>query len=207
MAENTVLQSFWRQVREKKDEIALMEKREGRWEELTWGQLGKAVSSLALSLRERGVKKGDKLVIFSENCVNWTVADLAILLVGGITVPVYASSTKEQAKYIINHCAASWVFLENEEKAAVIGDLEEELSSLEKIVIFQADLSQSSLDKGYLLMAELCQTVFKTEELERLVSESREILPQREATYLYTSGTTGPPKGCVITHENIFYVC
>ncbi len=145
------------------------------------------VCSLGEGLRALGVKKGEAVALFSSTRVEWTLCDLAILSIGAVTVPIYQSNTAEQASYLIEDSKARAVFVEN-------GELLNKVRQLKRDFIL---LSGTASD---------CQTfaslIGRKSDQEGWRRRAGQILPTDVASYVYTSGTTGPPKGAILTHQN-----
>ena len=99
--EGTIVHVFYRWVTTRPGKTALMERRSGRWTAVSWREFGNKVEEIAFGLRKLGVKKGDRVAILAPNCVAWTFADMAILSLGAVSVPIYATSTSGQVRYIL----------------------------------------------------------------------------------------------------------
>jgi long-chain acyl-CoA synthetase len=163
------------------------------------------VRDLALGLSSLGVGAGDRVVIMSESRPEWLLADLAILTLGAVTVPVYATLTPGQARYIIQDAGARLAFVSTAEQLEKLQRVRHELPSLEAIATF-APLEHPSTSVVAL------DTVAARGHA-RLMGEwgigrqfrdtARAIRPEQLATIIYTSGTTGEPKGVMLSHRNL----
>ena len=102
-------QIFYDRVKESKDKPFLWSKKNEIWNSVTWGEDTLKVKELASGLKSHGIKPGDRVVIVSENRPEWIIADLAITLIGGITVPAYTTNTEDDHQYIIKHSEAKAV--------------------------------------------------------------------------------------------------
>ncbi len=162
------------------DAAAFSFHRDGRWQNMSWNQARRKVVFLAGLLEKRGIKSGDRVAILSATRVEWTLADLAILSVGAVTVPIYPSNTAEQIDYILKNSESKLLFVENSKQA-------EKARGMPVI-----PMEGESEDLGWDLKSE--EDAYR----ERL----KKIAPQDVATIVYTSGTTGHPKGVVLTHAN-----
>jgi long-chain acyl-CoA synthetase len=163
------------------------------------------VRDLALGLASLGVGMGDRVVIMSESRPEWLTADLAILTLGGVTVPVYATLTPGQARYIIQDSGARVAFVSTAEQLEKLQDVRHQLPALEAIVTFAAapvgSTSVLSLDA---LMARGHTRLMGEWGVGRQFRDTtREIRPGQLATIIYTSGTTGEPKGVMLSHANL----
>ena len=202
----TIVHVFNRWVKNDPGRIALKEKRDGSWVDIHWGEFGDRVEKIAFALKALNIEKGDKVVIFSENRVEWTYADMAILATGAVTVPLYASSSADQTRYIVNHSEARIIFVNSKEQAAKVTEVRGEIPSLEKMIIFNADEKDDSCDYTLEEFYELGgqEKAKRSESLDDLV---KEVSLDDISTIMYTSGTTSRPKGCILGHDNIMFVC
>lgn len=184
-------------------ELALRHKRLGRWREYAWEEYARRVAAVGLGLAELGVEAGDRVAVHSANRPAWLFADLGAQGIGAITVGVYPTSPAAEVEYLLGHCGAKVLVAEDQEQLDKALDVRERLPSLERIVV---------IDPRGLAAVESDPTLLSFEELERL-GERREraefqrrvaALEEAEpAIIVYTSGTTGPPKGAMLTHRNL----
>lgn len=180
--------------------VCLRYKEDGRWQELTWREAYSRILDLAGGLRKLGVQKGDRVCIFAKTRYEWTLADMAILACGGVSVPIYESSLPEQAAFIINNSGARILFAENENQLGKIRKVLHELPNLKQIVLIETGPDFKKED-GLYLFDELL--VLGSGSGADVFNHSVEKLkPEDEASFVYTSGTTGPPKGAILTHGN-----
>lgn len=185
------------------DRTALRRVVAGQWSGLAWAEYGSAVEEIAAGLVGCGTQPGDRVGLLSFNRLEWHLADVGTLSAGGVTVPVYQTSSAEQVEYILGHAGARICFVENLAELAKILERRDALPELVRVVVFDdTDLAQ---DDFVVSLAQL-----RAEGREHLRAEPRAvderadaISPDDLATIVYTSGTTGPPKGAMITHANI----
>jgi len=174
----------------------MLSRRENIWVPISSETLSAGAGGVARALRGWGICRGDRVAILSENRPEWMIVDFASLLLGAVTVPIYATLTAEQTAYILRDSGARVIFLSSEMQLQKVLSIREQ-TSLERIVIMDAS-SAVGADR----MQELwCDGDFSLGvELE---TAARSITPEDLATIIYTSGTTGTPKGVMLSHGNM----
>jgi long-chain acyl-CoA synthetase len=168
---------------------------EKKYRDITYQQLYELTSRVASSIREFGIKKSDTVGIFSHNRPEWAIADLAILKLGGIVVPLYPTLPDSYVKYIVTDAKIKLMFVEDAGLVHVIDRIRNGAPHLEQVVLF--DASTSGAGKNELKFDEMMKA--ESEAIE----ENGAVTGEDVATIVYTSGTTGEPKGVVLTHDNI----
>ena len=159
-----------------------------RWTELSYDEAVTAAREIAGGLIDQGVEPGDRVAIFSDTRPEWTLADLGVILAGAIAVPIYQTSSAEEARHVLSDSEAKVVFVENEELLKTAREAGRELDVGLYIVFDDADLDKLR-KRG-------------REHLDEVHERVEGIDADDVFTIIYTSGTTGPPKGCVLTHGN-----
>jgi long-chain acyl-CoA synthetase len=162
----------------------------GQWQDVTAAAFAAEVAALARGIMAAGIEAGDRVGLMSRTRYEWTLADYAIWMAGAVTVPVYETSSDEQVEWILSNSGARAVFAETSEHAATIGAVRGRLPALDK-GIWKID------DLDALAAAGLDITAGQLEE-RRTQRGAADL-----ATIVYTSGTTGRPKGCELTHGNL----
>jgi long-chain acyl-CoA synthetase len=165
----------------------------GRWEDVTASQFADEVRAVARGLIAAGVSPGDRVAIMSHTRYEWTLLDYALWSVGAVVVPIYETSSSEQAEWILSDSAARAVIAETDGFEQMIAAVRDRLPALEHLWRLREDLDK--------LIAGGADVSDET-AAERAKAASAADL----ATVIYTSGTTGRPKGCELTHENLLSV-
>ena len=183
-------------VVERNHRVVMMHRRDIHWISISSQDVYQKVVGVARTLREWGIAKGDRVAILSENRPEWTVADFASLLIGAVTVPVYATLTPEQTAYILQDSGARAIFVSSVKQLAKISSIRGQ-TSLERIVIMDTDPPTKAAS-----MQEMMNQGPRERDAT-FDSLGRSVQPEDLATIIYTSGTTGTPKGAMLTHGNI----
>jgi long-chain acyl-CoA synthetase len=166
------------------------------WVPISSSELYRSVVATARSLASWGISKGDRVAVLSENRPEWSIADFAILMLGGVVVPIYTTLTAEQTAYVLRDSGARVVFVSTEKQLLKVLAIQEQ-TSVEKIVVMDAVETAHAIQ-----MHRLLQVSVAVPDLE-LDSLAHSVTPDDLATIIYTSGTTGTPKGAMLTHGNL----
>lgn len=188
---------FEARVRDSGSQPALRFKVRGAWQTLTWAQWDARARALATGLRREGIGRGDRVALMARTRLEWVIADVAIAIAGAISVPIYPSLTPEHVAHILADSGAKVLLTDD---ASVLERLDDAATpALETVVTFDDDRKVPPRFAGRHL-AEL-QADTGEDALPRVDAAA----PDEPFTYVYTSGTTGEPKGTVLTHANIVY--
>jgi long-chain acyl-CoA synthetase len=197
----TTLNDIFFAAAERGLERAQLYREKGAWRSISSSQFGRNVAATAYALQEWGIQKGDRVAILSENRPEWSTADFAILLLGAVTVPVYATLTPEQTAYTLQDSGASVVFVSTEQQLRKIQNILSR-TLIQKIVVMDQVQIPSDVGIKYALMNEFV-TRGPHSLMPQTESLARSIQPDDLATIIYTSGTTGTSKGAMLTHGNM----
>lgn len=168
----------------------------GTWVTKTWQELSVSVAKLANALVKRGVKAQDRVALLSQTRPEWVIADIAIMKAASIVVPIYHSSLSDQVAYILADAGAHIILVENEEQLNKVRLVQKNTTKLSLIIVF--DSVTGALFDNEIYLADLVRD--QDESFTTLPVDSKDIL-----SLVYTSGTTGEPKGAMISHDNLLY--
>ncbi len=225
---DTILELFATQLRSQGHRPALRAKRAGRWTTTTWNEWNCASRALAAMLIARGVRPGDRVAILSNTRQEWVTADLAILMAGAVTVPVYPNLTAEETIFVLESSGAVAMFVDNPQQVEKIarGQTASSLASLHSIVSFDGQFirqsttpdsrrSLSSMEVGRMIhiptdtLADFTtagQTRLDDPACAKLLDETiASVRPEHLASIVYTAGAVGHPKGVMLTHGNFCF--
>jgi long-chain acyl-CoA synthetase len=183
--------------------VAAVRKISGAWKPLTWAELGALAEEAAWGLIALGVKLGEKVSLISSTRVEWTVADLGVAHAGGVSVPIYHSNTAEEIRFIVQNSGASLVFAEDDKQLRKLREVRGQLPAVRNVVLLEGE------GDGEWALS-LAQLVARGKEHKaRVPGDLRQRLDQQRreelSTILYTSGTTGTPKGVMTTNDQLIF--
>jgi long-chain acyl-CoA synthetase len=183
-------------VRNSRRDRVMLQKRAAVWMPISSTEIYSNVVALARTLESWGIRKGDRVAILSENRSEWTITDFAVLSLGAVTVPIYATQTTEQTSYILNDSGARII------AASTKGQLEKILAIQSRTPVERILVMDAVEDPRAVQMRELMLQGPADFDPE-FDARCQTILPDDLATIIYTSGTTGTPKGAMLTHGNM----
>ena len=203
MATDTLARMFWDRVERSGDRPAQQFKQGADWKTITWREVGDVVREVALGLIALGREKGEMVALLSASRAEWVQADFAIFSAGCVTVPVYPTYPPDLISYVVNDSGAKTIIVEDSAQLAKVLQARDKMPALQQIIVIAGyDAPQPP------------KIVMTWESLRRLGRESdaahkstladrvASTRPTDLATIVYTSGTTGPPKGVMQTHGN-----
>ncbi|MGZ8648936.1 MAG: AMP-dependent synthetase/ligase [Solirubrobacteraceae bacterium] len=177
------------------DQPALRWKKDGRWVDLTHRELGERATAIARGLIALGIERGERIAILSNTRPEWTVADAGVMCAGAATAPIYHTNSPEECEYVLSHSGSRLVFCEDPDQVAKVRAVRDHCPDLEHVVLLTGE------DRDAITLAELCAAGAGV-DAEAVARRVEEVEPGDLATLVYTSGTTGPPKACRLTHAN-----
>ena len=188
--------------------IAMREKNFGIWEEITYAEYWEKAQWIGCALKYFGVDTQDSVAIQSENRPEWFISDVAIQAIGAVSVGLYPTNPPSEVAYLIGHSECKILFAEDQEQVDKALEVIEELPDLKKIIYFEPR-GLTNYDSPLLMTWEEFLSIGK-EEYEKdpnFVNDKLDLVEDDDvAIMVYTSGTTGPPKGSMITHGNLAWI-
>ncbi len=197
--DNSLAAKFQNMAEKRGDKACVAYKKDGFYTDLSWNEMNEMVHDLACYLLSIGVKKGERVGLFSPNRYEWWVADLAITSIGAVNVPIYATNSSEEAEYILNNSGSTVCFAGTESHLDRVLKVKRKLSKVKNMVIFD---EPGSKKKGVITIGEALKKGQGYKKKKDFDAKLKAIKPDDLATIIYTSGTTGNPKGVMLTHGN-----
>ncbi len=200
---DTIIDLFERSCLKFPDNPYLWEKKDGKYEALTYGRAKSRVMEIAAGLLAVGLKKGQRVALLSEGCSDWVCSELGILYAGGVNVPLSIRLTARELVFRINHSGARFVFV-SPFYLHILNSILGELESVEKIVVFRSSGEMTGLCSSFARLVQEGRRWLGVHpgHLEEIACS---VKSTDMANISYTSGTTAEPKGIILTHGN--YVC
>lgn len=174
---------------------------DGQTESVIWSQFYDQVRQVSKSLIAMGVQKGDKVNILSYTCYKWVLTDAGITTAGGVSVGIYQSLLAKDVQYIVDHSDAVVIFAEDKSQLKKLLDIRGQIPKIRKVVLFKGEHKGDDWVIGFDEFLGLGKQIPDKELEDRI----RQTSAKDDAAIVYTSGTTGVPKGVVLTHDNITF--
>ena len=202
--ERTLVEMYRRQVELRADMPAMVRRVDGRWLTLTWAEYAFQARALAAFLVDDGLTQGDHVAVWTFNRPEFVITSTAAMLAGGSTAPLYQTLSATEAAYVLAHCEAPIAVVENNEVCSRVLSVRSGLTKLRRIILIEGapDTAEpglvitwaQALEQGGAVLADVAQ---------ELDNRSERVGASDVATLVYTSGTTGPPKAVMATHQNL----
>jgi long-chain acyl-CoA synthetase len=187
--------------------VALRRKEFGIWRRISWEDYSWQVRWVGHALIALGVQPGERVGVLGDNRPEWLYADLGIQAIGAVTVGIYSTNSAEQVQYVLEHSGARIVVVDGEEQLDKILEIRGTLPWLTQVFVMDPKGLRTFADPLVMMFGEFLQRGRRHEQEHPTAVAERlaQIAPQDLALLLYTSGTTGPPKGAMLTHRNLVW--
>jgi long-chain acyl-CoA synthetase len=180
------------------DKPALRHKVDGEWRDISFREVGDAVSEIARGLIDLGIAPGERCSILSHTRPEWTLAYFGITCAGAAGVTIYQTNSPRECHYVLEHSESRAVFVEDADQLAKIREIEGELPNLEFVIVIEP----GDADLGDAISLDELRERGRGRDAAEVEARYSAVTPDDICVYIYTSGTTGPPKGCLLSHGN-----
>ncbi|MFZ2418695.1 MAG: long-chain fatty acid--CoA ligase [Smithellaceae bacterium] len=206
LSEKTMNDVFRNRARKYGDRLAIEKKMNGVWQSATWREYYERARAAGLGLYSLGVQKESMVSILSGNRLEWLYTDMGSLGIGVCVIPIYPTLAAEEIEYILNNSESKIIIPENKTQLKKVLEIADQCPGLEKIIVMEEkDVQKHPKIMSFRELVELGRKK-QAEDPSLFEKLSGEVTGDDLATIVYTSGTTGLPKGAMITHGNIFWI-
>ena len=203
MAFETIIARLHQRAKEQPGEPAHYVKKDGRWVAHTWAEFARDVSRAGRALLSLGFQPGDAVAILGFNTREWVILDVACMAVGGAPAGIYTTSSPAEIGYIAGHCEAQVLLVETVEQWQRVEKVLGELPRLQRVVMMPCCPPGDHERHDKVITWEAFLALGDAVDEKRYLERVEALQPDQLATLIYTSGTTGPPKGVMLSHENL----
>ena len=187
------------------DRVCHREKELGIWQAYSWRDYYQAARHIGLALMELGVRKGEPVLILSEDRREWLYCDLAAAAIGAIPAGVYTTDSAAQLAYLAQDSGARVLFVENDEQLDKWIEARDSMPGIDHVVVFDRDGLADFAHPKVRFLDEIVALGAAAADPDRFERALAEVRPEHPRMLIYTSGTTGPPKGAILTHRNMIF--
>ena len=200
MTTDTIPKRLFEQGKKLGDRAAYFVKKDGEWKPTSWKDYADQTAVAARALMTLGFEVGDTVSILGFNRPEWVILDLAAMAAGGAAAGVYTTCSPTEVAYIVDHAESKLILVENDAQLDKIREAKDKMPLLKYAVTMEG---AADADEDWVLSwSEFCARADDT-DADKLQKRVDALKPEQLATLIYTSGTTGPPKGVMLSHENL----
>ena len=183
------------------DHTAVRYKRDGAWQDVSYAQLAEIVQEVGLGLIDLGLEPGERICILANTRPEWTYADMGATSTGAVVVPIYQTNSPEECLWVISDSGASTIVCEDEQQLAKVLEIRDQVPNIRTVISMEDADGEAGKALGAITLEQVRERG-RTRSAEELDARRAAVRLEDPFTFVYTSGTTGPPKGCVLTHGN-----
>jgi long-chain acyl-CoA synthetase len=207
MPGETIPAMFWNAVKQRGPNVWMRQKHLGLWRTQTWDQTAQAVREIAGGLMSLGFAKGECASILANTVIEWVWADIAVLSCGGVSNGIYPTDAASQVQYLCEDSSTTVLFVEDDEQLDKALEVRDQLPGLRKIVVFDMEGLRDLDDTDIISLDALRDLgkIYLTQHPGELEQRVAAVKPEDLAILVYTSGTTGKPKGAMHLHAGLVY--
>jgi len=204
---DTIPAMFWNGVDKRGQQVWMRQKELGIWRAWTWQQAAEAVREIAGGLMSLGLPAGGTVSILSNTVIEWVLADLAVLSCGAVSNGIYPTDAASQVQYLCEDSRTTLLFVEDDEQLDKALEVRDQLPKLTKIVVFDMEGLRELNDPGVISLEQLraMGRDYNAKHPDDLMRRVKACKPGDLAILVYTSGTTGKPKGAMHSHKGLVY--